>query len=365
MDTSTCAFEIPILRERGYMKNLATTTIAMSIFLLECGWPSTAMAVDLGEDVELHGYGHVGFLATDVNRYLKADSGGTEDYRDMALLFTAKLNERSKAWAQFYSIYGKARVDWAFVDYQVANGPTLRLGQIKLPVGLYNETRDVEFIRPSSLKPFLYHDAAQIADESYRGLGLAYDHDLGGGNLSWDAYAGRVVEFESGEQRHKGLVGGRVTYQTPVDGLSAMFSVYSTRMEVAETGETGRKKASIWSLDYTRDALDLKAEYGRKTALGETGETWYGQAAYTLRERWTPYFRYDYITTDRANRDDPSFCQRAKVVGLGYRFNDHLGLRLETHFNHGYAMPVAAGEMDAGTGKTDWRMTAVSLNFIF
>lgn len=169
------------------MRNFATTTIALGILLLECGWPSTAMAVDLAENVEMHGFGHVGFLATDANRYLKADSGGTDDYREMALLFTARLNERSKAWTMFHSIYGKVRVGWAFVDYQVAHGPTLRLGQIKLPLGIYNETRDMAFTRPSSLKPFLYHEAAEITDESYRGLGLVYDHDLGGGNLAWAA----------------------------------------------------------------------------------------------------------------------------------------------------------------------------------
>lgn len=323
------------------------------------------MAVDLTENVELHGYGHVGFLATDANRYLKADRNGTEDYRDLALLFTAKLNEQSKAWVQLYSIYGKARVDWAFVDYQIANGPLLRLGQAKLPIGLYNETRDIEYSRPSSLKPFLYQDATEMTDKAYRGLGLTYDHTLGSGNLTWDAYAGHAVEYQSQDHRHYGLAGGRLSYQTPVDGLRAMLSAFANNLEKVATGETSRKKAWVLSLDYTRDALDLKAEYGHVTSFEETGVTWYGQAAYTLRERWTPYLRYDYITTDRANRADPSFYQRATVVGLGYRFNDNLGLRLETHFNHGYAMPVAAGEMDAGTGKTDWRMTAVSLNFIF
>lgn len=347
------------------MKNLAATAIALGIFLLACSRPSTAMAVDLAENVELHGYGHVGFLATDANRYLRADNGGTEDYRDLALLFTASLNERSKAWAQLYGIYGKARVDWAFVDYQVANGPNLRLGQIKLPIGLYNETRDIEFTRPSSLRPFLYHEASEVSDEAFRGLSLAYNHDLGGGSLTWDAYVGHAVEFESGDHRHYGLVGGRVSYQTPMDGLRTTLSAYGNNLERIETGETTRKKAWILSMDYTRDALDLKAEYGHVTSFGETGETWYCQAAYTLRERWTPYLRYDYFTPDRANRDDPSFYQRATVVGLGYIFNDYVGLRLETHFNHGYALPVAAGEMDAGAGKTDWRMTAVSLNFVF
>lgn len=130
-----------------------------------------------------------------------------------------------------------------------------------------------------------------------------------------------------------------------------MLFVYGSGMERVETGEPGRTKVWVWSLDYTRDALDLKAEYASKTAFGGTAETWYGQAAYTQGERWTPYSRHDYIITDRANRDDPSFYQRATVVGLCHCFNDYVGLRLETHFNHSYALQVAAGEMDAGIGK--------------
>lgn len=346
------------------MRNLAATTIALGFFLLECGWSSTARAVELTPDVAMHGFGQVRFLATDANRYFKED-GRTDDYAEAALLFTASLNKRSKAWVLFHSTYGNVRVDWAFVDYQVANGPALRLGQIQLPLGLYNETRDMAYTRPSSLQPFLYHEASEITDEAYRGLGLVYDHDLGGGNLSWDAYVGRLVEAGIGEHRYNGLVGGRITYQTPVEGLRTMLSVNSSGIERLETGEPGRKTAGVLSLDYTREPLDLKAEYGRQTSFEKTAETWYGQAAYTLGERWTPYLRYDYITTDQARRDIPSFYQRATVVGLGYRFNDYVGLRLETHFNHGYAMPVAAGEMDEGSGKTDWRMTVFSLNFIF
>jgi hypothetical protein len=346
------------------MRNHATV-IAMGVLLFTCSWASTIMAVGLGENIELHGYGHVGLLATDTNRYLNADNGVSNDYKDLALLFTASLNERSKAWLQLFHSDGKSRVDWAFVDYQVTNSTSLRLGQIKLPIGLYNEIRDIEFIRPSSLKPFMYHEASEIANEAYRGLGVAYDHELGSGNLTWDLYTGQSIEYESSDHRHQGLIGGRITYQTPVEGLRAMISAFSEKIEILTTGETSHENAHILSLDYTLDALDLKAEYGREEVFGKSAETWYVQAAYAINERWRPYLRYDYITTDRDNSNDPSFYQNATVVGLGYTFNEHIGMRLETLFNHGYAMPVAAEEMEAGTGKTDWQMTAVSINFNF
>jgi len=114
-----------------------------------------------------------------------------------------------------------------------------------------------------------------------------------------------------------------------------------------------------------RGDLDLKAEYGRMTVFGKTAATWYAQAAYTFNDKWTPYVRYDYVATDVDNRADPSFYQRSTVLGLGYKITPSVGLRLETHINHGYAMPVASEEVEAGAGKTDWTMTAFSLNFIF
>lgn len=351
------------------MKHFSTAASMLGALLLAAGWGSCAYAVELGESVEMHGYGHLGFLKTDANRYLKAGTEGTWQYRDLALLFTGKLNDRSKAWVQLYGSEGKVRVDWAFVDYQLAIGPTLQFGQIKLPLGIYNETRDVEFIRPSSMRPFLYQDAAEISDEAYRGVGLLHDHDLGGGSMSWNVYAGRIAEFEADHpHNHKGLVGVRAVYRTPVDGLSVMVSAYDSQIEMKESGEAGHKRVTVLSLDHVRGDLDLKAEYGRKSAFGETAETWYGQAAYTFGEKWTPYLRYDYVTTDRANRAnraDPSFYQRSTVLGLGYKFSANVGLRLETHINHGYAMPVAAEEVEAGAGETDWNMTVFSLNFIF
>jgi hypothetical protein len=184
---------------------------AVAFALLECAFPSSGMAVDLNDTVQLHGYGHVGYLATDANRYLNADSTGSGDYKDFALLLTGKLSDRSHAWLQLYNIYDKTRLDWAFVDYQVANGPTLRLGQIKMPVGLNNETRDIEYSRPFSMNPFLYQEASEVAHESYLGTGMTYDHDVGSGNFSWDAYVGHGVDYQLKDHHHNGLAGARLT----------------------------------------------------------------------------------------------------------------------------------------------------------
>lgn len=159
-------------------------------------------AVELMQGIQLHGYGHAGYLVSDNNDFLKADSKGTWDYNDFALLFTGDLSERSKAWVQLYQIYGERRVDWAFVDYTFTNNSTIKVGQIKLPFGVYNDFRDVEYTRPSTLKPFLYQDVAETVAEAYRGIG--YNLPVGDA-VSIDLYGGQIVDFEDGEVDNIGI----------------------------------------------------------------------------------------------------------------------------------------------------------------
>lgn len=340
------------------MKTISKTVFALAL----CGgaWISTASAIDLGQGVQLHGYGHAGYLVSENNDFLKADSAGTWDYHDIALLLTDDISERSKAWVQLYQIYGEHRVDWAFVDYTFSNNSTLKLGQIKLPFGLYNDFRDVEYTRPSTLKPFLYQDVTEMVAEAYRGVG--YNFQLGE-VLSVDLYAGKIVDFEDGEEEFKRLWGGRLSYTTSVPGLSFMVSAFQSGVE--EAGETGTINTTAFSVDYHPEKVDLKFEIARKRVFTETLESYYGQLAYTFAESWTPFVRYDYIATDKAESSDPSFYQQAVAVGLGYRINDNFSARLEHHFIKGYGLAVASEEVEVGEGEENWSMTAFSLNFIF
>lgn len=346
-------------------RRLAT---AISIVFLAVGVQSAAHAVDLGDRVEIHGYGHQGYLRPNDNTYLGADTNGTWDYNALALLFTAKIDDKSKVWMQLYGTSANMRLDWAFVDYQLTGNLTGRAGQIKAPIGLYNEIRDIKFLQLSTLQPILYQEAGEMAYEAYRGVAVVYNHDIGGGSLAWDAYLGQEVAFEtSATLKNRRLIGGRVTYKTPVDGLKFMVSAYNDKKENIATVEKGAVKTWILSTDYTANNWDIKAEYANKdNGLENTkAKTYYLQAGYTFAEKWTPFVRYDYITTDVSQKTDPAYYQKSKVLGLNYKINDNIAVRLENHWNNGYALPVASTEVAAGAGKTDWNMFAASVNFIF
>lgn len=328
----------------------------------------SALAVEINDKLSIYGYGHQAYLRTSENAYLEADKKGDWGYGALALVFAATLDDKTKVWMHLHNTAEKTRMDWAYVDRQVSAGLSLRAGQIKMPLGLYNEIRDIKFLQLSTLIPALYQEATRITDEAYRGIGLNYNHDVGTGGLSWDGYVGQIVDLEvvsgAASEKMRRLVGGRVTYTTPVDGLRFMASAYDGKVEKAGGLEDSRR-TWIVSADYKANNFDLKAEYAPMKFFGMKSKTYYAQAGYTLAEKWTPFVRYDYVTTDSTQSSDPSFYQKTASLGVGYRFSDNIGLRLENHWNRGYALPVASGETVAGAGKNNWNMLAASINFIF
>ncbi|MFY9314957.1 MAG: porin [Burkholderiales bacterium] len=343
---------------------------AVSLAFLAVGVPSAARAVEVGDRLEIHGYGHQGYLQSKDNTYLNADDKGTWDYNALALVFAVKINDKTKIWSQLHSTSEKTRLDWAYVDHQLTGNLTGRAGQIKMPFGLYNEIRDIKFLQLSTLEPMLYQEASEMVQESFRGVSAIYNRSMGGGSLSWDAYLGQVTEWqeESGTgHKSKRLVGGRVAYQTPVEGLKFMASAYNSAMKDTAQVPVSKGNRKTWALstDYANNNFDVKAEYAKMKFFSEESKTYYVQAGYTFAEKWTPYVRYDYITTDVAEKTDPAHYQKAKVLGLNYKINNSVAVRLENHWNSGYALPVASKEVAAGAGKIGWNMFAVSVNFIF
>lgn len=344
---------------------------AIALSLLSVGVTKIAYAVEVGDRLEIHGYGHQGYLQSNDNAYLKSDNKGTWDYNALALVFTARIDDKSKIWAQLHNTSEKSRLDWAYVDFQLTGNLAVRAGQIKMPFGLYNEIRDIKFLQLSTLEPMLYQKASEMIDESFRGVSAIYDHNVGSGTLSWDTYLGQETDWEgTGAEtgrKFRLIFGGRATYKPAVEGLKFMVSAYNSKVDDTEPLPLASGNKRVWavSADYTNNNFDVKAEYGKKKFFDEESKTYYVQTGYTLNEYWTPFLRYDYIATDLAETNDPARYQKSKVLGLNYKINNNIAVRVENHWNKGYALPVASKEVVAGAGKNDWNMFVASISFIF
>jgi len=328
-----------------------------------------AQAAELG-GVEIHGYGNQNYLRSPSLPYKLSD--GQRDSFDettVALLFVAPLDEKSKVWTQIHMTQEKIRLDWAFVDYQLTGSLMGRLGRIKLPLGLYNEIIDAKFLQLSTEAPFLYQEAVGLTAEAYQGLGLVYDLRAAGGDMSLDFFLGQPSrDEEEPALTPKRLVGGRLTYKTPLPGLRVMASAYRSSVQDATDPLNPvpvSQRAWILSGEYKTETIDLKSEYGASKSGDAQRNAWYVQGGYNLSESWQPFVRYDQLVTDKAQKSDPSYYQKSVVLGLNYKVSSSLSIRAENHFNRGYALPVASENVAAGSGKTSWNFMTASVNFIF
>ncbi|MEJ2564821.1 MAG: hypothetical protein P8141_02455 [Gammaproteobacteria bacterium] len=335
---------------------------------------NAARADDLSDRISLHGFGYQVFKQTSDNTYLGADNKGSWDDNKLGLVTAITMTDKSKLWAQLEGASTPDGTDthftWFFVDYQFTNNLRGHVGRVKMPLGLYNETIDTRFLQVTELLPSMYQEATDTMYDAYNGLGVDYDHDLGGGHMTWQLYGGNIndarLDLLAAEPTYdRRTIGGALTYLTPIDGLKFVLSYNNTTYEVVADSSLHEEPREIASLSYVNDSFDIKAEYAyhRKDVTRKIG---YLQVAYHINDKWTPYLRYDYAILDDAQKSDPSYYQKDATVGVGYKITPYMDVRVENHFNHGYGLPIASGEiLTPGTGKTDWNMFVAGVNFMF
>jgi hypothetical protein len=331
--------------------------------MMACG---SALAVQLGDQVEVHGYGSQDYVQTTDNTYLGADSKGSWDNNFLGLVGAYAINDKSKLWAQLEaSNTDTTRFTWFFVDYQVSDSVSVHAGRVKYPTGLYNETIDAKFLQLSSIEPVLYQEGADMVHDAYTGVGVDYDHALGRGRIMVQGYVGQPYDPDNDpDLRDRAMVGGRITYTTPID-LRFLLSFNRGQVEILSTGEMIPEQRIFYSVDYKADDWDVKSEYAQHKFMGADTNAFYVQAGRTFGDKWTPFVRYENADLDSGSEDDDSYAQTTSVIGVGYRLLPNAVLRAEAHVNQGYALPVATGEMVAGAGKRNWTMFVVGIHFIF
>jgi hypothetical protein len=346
-----------------------TANLAISSRLLVCLFLSSgATAADLGDPFHLHGYGSQDYLQASRNTYLGADGRGSWDVNFIGLVGAVTLTDKSTFWAQLEaSTQDQTRFTWFFIDYSFSEWLRSHIGRVKFPLGIYNEIIDAKFLQVSSLEPALYQQSADFVHDSYNGVGLDYTLSLGhNGEILWQAYGGNTYDTNPPpDSRDRRVFGGRITYQTPFDGLRFMLSGYRSQVEVLVTNELVHEDRLIGSVDYLHDSWDVKSEYGSHKFRGVSSNAYYVQFGYSIAQAWMPFVRYDRVNLDTKLEGNDSFTQKIVVVGLNFKLKNYISLRAENQFNRGYALPVASGEVPINMGSRNWNLFVGGVHFIF
>lgn len=392
---------------------LAALTCALS--------PGLAHAQEEGiEDfVEIHGFVSQGALLTTGNDYLVENSTrGSLDFTEVGLNVSKQLTDKLRVGLQLFAHdlgpLGNytPRFDWYYLDYRFRDFLGFRAGRTKIPFGLYNESADIDAARvpillPQSVYPINHRDylLAQTGIELYGNVKIGP-----AGALEYRAYGG-TLDLSAPQPTTPGITidgldvpyvyGGRLTWLTPLEGLSAGGSYQALRLDwdyniapellaplqmadllpASNTGNVPvefRVKLWVASLEYQIGELLLSAEYSRWTAKFKSdapkllpprteNERYYGMASYRVTPWFTPgvYYSVYYPSVDQ--REGREAYQRDLAGSVRFDINQNWLVKLEGHWMHGTAAldPALNDGKELKDLKQDWAAFLVKTTAYF
>ena len=268
------------------------------------------------------------------------------------------------------------RLDYAQADWHFYRAETtqfgLKLGKVKLPYGLYNETRDVPFTRPGILLPqSVYIDNSRdlllaapgifAHGASVQAYG-AVDFLLGWVRPDFDSESVEYVflgNTRPGKLKGTGAIGARLRWDAPTD-TTLMLTYADARadyspgsMDSLAAGKV-RFRNLLATVQQRFDTLTLTAEYGEPrgnlSGFGpalpgnsRTVQAFYLQGEWRFHPAWELMLRHDLFYRDKDDKSGrqfqaatglPSHNMFARDSTLGLRWDATPSLMLRAEYHH-------------------------------
>ena len=298
---------------------------------------------------QIHGFASQAATRTSANRWFGNSPNTSFDFTELGVNASLRLTPRILLAAQALSLRagemsdGSPTLDYGLADATLNVGTEhrlgLRVGRIKNPAGLYNETRDVPFTHPGIFLPqVVYFDRVRNLILSSDGVMLYADvfGERGSANLALGI--GRPVldenvewsfllnDFPGDLEAGKNTVFARLWYNTPGERLRIGLSggtlglAFSRNRHAPLTLDNGTLDLFYWiaSLQYNAEHWTLSAEYaGQPLSWRDFGplfpnrdvttEGYYVQGTYRVRSDVELMLRAEKGFGDRGDRSGERF----------------------------------------------------------
>ncbi|MCP4146449.1 MAG: hypothetical protein GY757_01750 [bacterium] len=367
-----------------------------------------AGAADENFKIDIHGYISQGFLFSNRNNYLADTEQGSFHFNEMGINFSTELTDKLRLGIQLAARdlgdtgNDKVRIDWAYADYRWRDWLGLRVGKLKVPVGMYNKTRDIDMLRTFVLLPQgIYGETFRDTTNGMKGIGaygevtlntlgdISYQVMFGTKDIPKESSITKAVEDWNPVLIDKydvdNLYCGQIMWQTPLEGLrigafqgtgglemcgslsgdiSVPISFPPYYITLAEEGtpmtiELTAFRLVGYSLEYAWRKLVLAAEYSKQdqelvsringldpAEIENKFEMFYGSVSYRFNKWFETGGYYSVFYKNRDDRDgtqkpyDPVFSAFQKDVCLSFRFdlNNQWSVKLEGHLMNGVGL---------------------------
>jgi hypothetical protein len=325
--------------------------------------------------VELHGFASQGFMFSLGNDYL-ADrtTKGSFEFSEIGINFTTELTDSLRMGVQLFAQdlgptgNYDVKADWFYIDYRWRDWLGLRAGRLKIAYGLHNEIQDIDSARvpvllPQSVYPLQGREIlfAQTGAELYgflRSPSLgALDYRAFGGTIFLDRNSltppGAAFDLDF---KVPYVVGGRILWETPLEGLRVGGSVEAVRLDttafvpgIAPIEIENHSLLWVGSAEYSVGDLVLTAEYSRWSAnqssnnpvlsppIDNTSERGYAMATYRVTPWFQPGAYYSALFPDVHHREGRENRQHDVAGTLRFDVNSHWLVKVEGHYMAGPA----------------------------
>jgi len=399
--------------------------ISFTAFFLSAGlifFSAPVSAASLG-GVDIHGFISQGYIYSDEYNYLvNTSNDGSFEYNEIGINFSKKLSDRLHLGLQLFSrdlgdiSNNKVTLDWAYGDYRWKDWLGIRAGRLKLPVGLYNDIRDMDMLRTNIVMPQgIYRDLLRETSNAANGGGLYGNIYLGpvgslnyqfvGGALFADSengqekytnYLGRGLATQNGENEFDNVYSGSVFWDTPLNGLLLGYSGYTGKLRspiaisdnVPGLGGTSTVADYEWfvhivSAEYTWADLVLSFEYYlidrdlKSTVISSDaiGLSYYFAASYQFNEWFTLGAYYSTYFPDKDDKDgeklvaydlpDHNAWEKDVAVTLRFDLSEYWVFKIEGHAMDGTANVLTQDNPDTDWSESDWYYGVAKITFGF
>lgn len=357
--------------------------------------------------------------SSDNNIFGKTNDTLSFDFTEIGLVFNAKPIDKFQLSAQVLgrrdgkSENGKLRIDFAFLTYTLINNFEwqlgFRAGRLKAPFGLYGDTRDVAFTRPTIFLPqSIYLDRIRNTGFSQDGIQIFTTRNSDKYILNWQfSVVDPTPDKDEINDFYPIPVTGKIeanpSYVTrlllePVSGIHKLALTYNYTNSGYKPSENDLLQINktiirylLASYEFSKENFSLNLEVmdvdvalgdsstdfpGRK--YNENGLSYYLQSIYRFSPKWDSVLRYDVYYSNRNDRSGtelarqtfglfPDHASFSKTItaSVGWHFKKNWLARLEFHDINGTGWLSKENNPDRLLTQRRWQVIAAQLSHRF
>ncbi|MBN1351685.1 hypothetical protein JXJ21_19885 [candidate division KSB1 bacterium] len=315
----------------------------------------------------IHGYLTQAYAFTNTHQLMGIPHDGTSDYRNLALQFRYSITSHDNLVFQFsHKRLGRSpfmlieeavALDWAFFEHRFSFGTSMKVGKVQLPMGIFNELRDVGVLLPFYRAPFNLYQEGRYTSETVDGFVLTHllgeysswgvDVDFYGGEWKWSEATKSIFTktdmVQTIDVTH-GL-GGQLWLRCPIDGFRLGLAGNKAHSAKGYHFDELDFYSLMYSLDSDFTIFSTRAEFRDARFDNKVNyQAYYAQVGLKLFEKLRINIQADFADIKNMDQLEIPFVEDVKksmnlhddyAFGINFAFNPNIILKTEAHWTKG------------------------------